>query len=220
MRNILLATTALLALSALPANATVTFESKLSGTGDNVIFDSFTAGSHTAVGKFNGQHTDIVNFTDLTNSSTFSGAQSGNDIKINGTNNLLITLFDANGHSIGTTTEVFSLSGTGDIHAFVQAVDKNGVAEPIQNFDLGELKKNAQNGFTFTASDGEVITSLRILETTPEGSITDFEHFRVDIAPIPTEVTAVPEPSTWAMMILGFFGIAGMAGRKQWKVFA
>ena len=34
-----------------------------------------------------------------------------------------------------------------------------------------------------------------------------------------TAVTAVPEPSTWAMMILGFVGIAGMAGRKQWKGF-
>lgn len=32
-------------------------------------------------------------------------------------------------------------------------------------------------------------------------------------------VAAVPEASTWAMMLLGFFGIAGMAGRKHWKGF-
>ncbi len=30
-----------------------------------------------------------------------------------------------------------------------------------------------------------------------------------------TEVTAVPEPSTWAMMILGFFGVGIMAYRRK-----
>jgi hypothetical protein len=40
------------------------------------------------------------------------------------------------------------------------------------------------------------------------GLVTDFE------------VSAVPEPSTWAMMILGFFGIGFMAYRKRKNGFA
>jgi hypothetical protein len=30
-----------------------------------------------------------------------------------------------------------------------------------------------------------------------------------------TEVAAVPEPSTWAMMILGFLGVGAMAYRRK-----
>jgi hypothetical protein len=33
----------------------------------------------------------------------------------------------------------------------------------------------------------------------------------------PNMVTDVPEPSTWAMMILGFFGIGFMAYRRKSK---
>ena len=37
--------------------------------------------------------------------------------------------------------------------------------------------------------------------------------FRVPAVPDP--VVAVPEPSTWAMMILGFFGVGFMAYRRR-----
>lgn len=36
----------------------------------------------------------------------------------------------------------------------------------------------------------------------------------LDINPV---VAVVPEPSTWAMMILGFAGIGFMAYRRKWK---
>ena len=35
------------------------------------------------------------------------------------------------------------------------------------------------------------------------------------LAPTPTLLTAVPEPSTWAMMILGFAGVGFMAYRRK-----
>ena len=34
----------------------------------------------------------------------------------------------------------------------------------------------------------------------------------------PQEVAAVPEPSTWAMMILGFLGLGFMAARRKGKI--
>jgi hypothetical protein len=39
--------------------------------------------------------------------------------------------------------------------------------------------------------------------------------FRVDAAATPPPVAAVPEPSTWAMMIMGFAGIGFMAYRRR-----
>jgi hypothetical protein len=42
-------------------------------------------------------------------------------------------------------------------------------------------------------------------------------NFTGTMTPITTEVGAVPEPSTWAMMILGFAGIGFMAYRRKFK---
>ena len=57
------------------------------------------------------------------------------------------------------------------------------------------------------------MTSLRILDV--GGTITDFEHYRIDVAlavPGPT-VGAVQEPATWAMLMIGF---AFMGWKKGW----
>jgi hypothetical protein len=209
VRKLLLATTALFALSALPAKADVVLDNHLSGTGDNVIFNSLSG--DLALALLNGKNDGVVNFRDLTGSTTFTAAANGNDIKISGSNNLFIQVFDAtDSFVLGTTTQVFSLKGTGDVQAFVQANDINGNPEAIQFFDLGNIKPNAQSGFTFTAINGEVMTSLRLLDIS--GNITEFEHYRIDVAPT---VAAVPEPATWAMMLLGFAGVGFMAYRRK-----
>jgi hypothetical protein len=209
MRKLILATTALITLAAAtPASATVTYESNLSGTGDNVTFNSLSG--NTALGSFNGQNQGIVEFRAL-DVSTFQAASNGNDIKINGTNNLQIEVFDqTDTFIVGTTTQVFSVTGDGNLFAFVRAVDQFGVEEPLIPFDLGALK-NGQNGFTFTASDGEVMTRLTLL--VQDGTLTNFEHYRIDLGVVPT--AAVPELSTWAMMIFGFFGVGFMAYRRN-----
>jgi hypothetical protein len=190
----------LLAMTAGSAMADVTLLNKLSGTGDNVVFDSLSG--NTAIGSFNGQHTGLVDFTDLSNNPNFVGAASGNDIKISNTSNLLIVVMDSTNTTVLPTTEqVFSLKGTGDVTAFVQATDG------LFTFDLGVIDPNAQSGFTLTAINGEVMTSLQLFDT--GGVITDYEHYRIDVA-----ASAVPEPATWALMLLGFVGIV-LAFRKR-----
>jgi hypothetical protein len=210
MRKLLLSVIALAAL-ATPASATVTFETKLSGTGDNVIFNSLSG--DVALGSLNGQHQGLVEFKAL-DVSTFNAASNGNDIKINGTNNLQIEVHDQlNSFVLGTTTQVFSVVGTGNLFAFVRAVDQFGNPEALQTFNLGDLGNgHSQNGFTFHATDGEIMTRLTLL--VQDGTLTEFEHYRIDVGVVPI-AQAVPEASTWAMMVLGFAGVGFMAMRKR-----
>jgi hypothetical protein len=210
MRNILFATTALVALVAVtPAKADVVLDTKLSGTGTNVVFNSVDIGGHTALGSLNDPNSqqNVVRFGALDFLPTFNAAQNGNDIKIVGTNDLDQGVRQ-NRYFLGWHHEqVFSLSGDGTVKLFVTAVDANGNAEALKTFTLDPLK-SGQNGFTLTAINGEVMTGLVIIDT--NGTITDFEHYRIDVAAIPL-APAVPEASTWAMMIAGFFGIGGVA---------
>jgi hypothetical protein len=196
----------------------------LGGTGNNVVFTS-VASSSLVLGRLNGQNNEVVRFFDRSGTQGFSGAQNGNDIKIVNTRDLDITVWDStNSILLGTTRDIFSLKGTGDVFFKVEAVDANGTAELFYftglagniaglgggGYDLGNGTQ--QNGFDFTTSRGEVITDIDIyLGAT--GMINDFEHFRIDAAPIPT--AAVPEPTTWAMMLIGFAGIGFMAMRRR-----
>jgi hypothetical protein len=202
LRTLLFSATALTLALALPVQADVVVKDNLSGTGDNVVFNSLSGDLATAL--LNGQHTGTVEFRDLTGSTTFTAAANGNDIKIEGSQNLFIQVFDTNHDLVGTTTQVFSVTGTGDLFAFVQANDANGNPEAIQAFDLTALfgaLKPGQNGFTFNAINGEVMTSLRLLDV--GGTITDFEHYRIDVAPL----AAVPIPAPILLFASGLFGL-------------
>jgi hypothetical protein len=55
-----------------------------------------------------------------------------------------------------------------------------------------------------------VINSLSLTDST---GVFSFEHNRIE-----TAVAAVPEPSTWAMMFLGFVGLAFAFKNKRRKV--
>jgi hypothetical protein len=204
--KLLLAASLLLAVS-IPAKADVVLQTKLSGTGDNVVFDSLNGS--TAIGSFNGQNQGLVDFTDLSGNANFVGAANGNDIKISNTSNLLVQVFANDGTTaLATATDVFSLKGTGDVTAFVTANEVGGGTK-LFTFDLGVIDPNAQSGFTLEAINGETIGQFRLADV--GGSIADFEHYRIDIAP----TAAVPEASTWAMMLLGFAGVGFMTYHRR-----
>jgi len=213
MRRLLLATTALIAFAAVPVKADVLLDTTgLGGTGNNVVFSSI-ASSSLVLGHLNGQNNEVVRFFDRSGSQGFSGSANGNDIKIVNTRDLDITVFDStNTIELGTTRDIFSLKGTGNVFFRVSAVTALGQAETFNfgGFDLGN--GNQQNGFDFSTTKGEVITDIDLFLGVT-GMINDFEHFRIDATPIPT--AAVPEASTWAMMILGFLGMGFVGMRKK-----
>ena len=84
MRRLLLTTTALLALSAVSARADVLLDTTgQGGTGNNVVFSGVDPNnSHQILGHLNGHNDQIVRFLDLSNTTGFSGAANGNDIKM------------------------------------------------------------------------------------------------------------------------------------------
>ena len=189
-----------------PARADVILLDKLSGTGNNVVLNSVSG--DLALAQLNGPNLEFVRFRDLTGSTTFDAQSTGNDIKLTGSNNIFIQVFDVTNQTLlGTTTEVFSLNGTGEAQVFVQAVDQFGNEEPIQFFSLGELTLTGANNFTLLATNGEVMTSVRITSL-GAGSITAFEHFRIDVAPVPQ---VVPGPAVGALLPTAMAGL-GLLG--------
>lgn len=199
-----LVTVAAFLASVAPAWADVIINNSLSGTGDNVVFDSFNSVTNVAVGSFNGQHTGLVDFSCLVGCNGFTGSANGNDIKIANTSDLKVQVFDSSGINVlNTATDVFSIKGTGTGTAFVTATESDGTTKLFQ-FGLGTFGNN-QSGFTLTAINGESINSFRVVDT--GGTITDFEHYRIDIA----QTAGVPGPLA-GTGIPGLVAAMGMLG--------
>lgn len=181
---------ALLALltSAVPAKADIILDTTgIGGTGNNVIFDT-VASSNLILGRLNGQNDEVVRFRDLSGNGAFSGAANGNDIKIVNTSDLDITVFNsANLTQLGVTRDIFSIKGDGTMFFRVIAQESDG---SFQTFNFGGFTLgNGQNGFDFRAVNGETIWDLDLLNI--GGTISDFEHFRIDVTPLPVPGPAI-----------------------------
>jgi len=209
MKRFLLATAAIAMFLPGLARADVILTDSLSGTGDNVVFDSVLG--NLVKGTFNGQHTGFVDFTDLSGNAGFTGAANGNDIKISDTSDMKVQVFNTDGTATGTTDQVFSLKGTGDVIASMFAVAADGTVEAAQIFDLGPISPNAQSGFTFKTINGEVMASMVLLDN--GGVISDYEHYRIDVAALP--VVGAPGP-TVASGLPGIVMVA-LGGLLWWR---
>jgi opacity protein-like surface antigen len=196
-----LAAAAMLVLAAGSAQADIILDTNgQGGTGNNVIFSS-VASSNLILGHLNGQNNEVVRFRDLSGNGAFTGAANGNDIKINNTSDLDITVFDSlNLTELGVTRDVFSITGTGTVLFHVTALESDGT---FKNFNFSDVLKNGQNGYDFQAINGERIWDMDL--AVAGGSITDFEHFRIDVAP----AAAVPGPIAGAG-IPGLIAACGM----------
>jgi hypothetical protein len=193
------------------ANATITWSTNQAlGQGQTVQLTNnqvITPGN-VLVGFTNQTNTQI-DFTSLQSVSTQAAGQA----LIFGTSVLLNNLtFYADNPLLGFGYLEFNLhyNGGGPSGGTATGVTLNGYDEThtafTTFFDLG----NGENFFSALASGGEIITSVSF--QTAGGGVTDFRQLRLDV--VDQNGTALPEPSTWAMMLFGF-GAAGIALRRS-----
>jgi hypothetical protein len=76
---------------------------------------------------------------------------------------------------------------------------------------LDQLMGNGDTHFGFAANGGDLITNVFFSADNPPGSIDILKQVRILRE---DDTTVVPEPSTWAMMLMGF-GLAGFAMRRR-----
>jgi len=210
MRRVLITALAAAATIALasPAEAAATLQlctsgaSCVSGT-TNVNLDSFNApGAGTVTGTV-GIGGPIVQF------------QSHGGSTLLETNTGAATIFTASGALLNQLTFTL-LSGSftaaefnllsGDPTSFDVVLTALGGGTATIHVD----NANGSNIFDIIAGAGESYTSASFSTTSPAG-FTTFKQLRLVLAP-----GGVPEPSTWAMMLLGFGGI-GFAMRRSRK---
>ena len=171
----------------------------------------------------NNTGTENVTFADQATSATIFGSTTGqtNNFTVTGTtassNLLLATLGEVQGSGANLTSATLSQSDGSTFTRLVFNIDaaSNGsvnilVDQPIfsdfqSNF---AVDANGFNFFTITAINGQAINSVTL---TGLFGATFSSISNVRFGPV---AAAVPEPGTWAMMLLGFAGI-GLATRRR-----
>jgi len=199
--------TALLLTGTTASNAEIVF-SQPTGLGNfdfNILFQGPNSnGIVTGFGNAPGQPT-LINFTSTDALSTSGSGQAAISPAPGGTLNNLS--FSAVGTGFSELLLNIRIPTGSDVDAAFNFVDQAGLHFQQTFADLG----NGNNFFLATALNGQVITSGS-LQTT--GPILDVEQVRVDLGGV---ASAIPETSTWAMILLGFAGVGLLAYRRKSK---
>jgi hypothetical protein len=189
------------------ANASLVLSSGNSGTTDqNVVFQNVTYATNSLTTDTNSNPANRVTFT---SNETLTGADSNGQARIsdaadNGFN--LLTWFMANS-SLGFATNVFNINDKSATLADITVVTNFGTT----TFSNKAISLNGNNFFTVESDGGEIIKSVSILAL--NGLFEDVRQER--LGDVQTISGAVPEASTWAMMLLGFAGVGFLAYRRR-----
>jgi hypothetical protein len=108
-----------------------------------------------------------------------------------------------------------STNGNGTV-TFMQITGTFNFGAPVGN----NVTVRHDDGFSFTSGGGSFSLPGETSAITNSFEVTGNQSFILDYvagngSPSILQVTAVPEASTWAMMILGFFGVGFMAYRRK-----
>ncbi|MEH2534032.1 hypothetical protein V1277_006673 [Bradyrhizobium sp. AZCC 1588] len=197
------------AVSISPAQADIVVVTGVNNQGtDNVLLN--TATNLSLVTGTVGPNDLVVNFTSTSGSGLLSANPSGQATVSGGTGNDPLTQLSFDLASGGTfTRSVFNINAAtdGSVLIHVEGINITGGSFT----DDFTVDANGQNFFTITSINGQLMTDVSL--TAINGAT--FEDVRqVRLGGFET-VGAVPEPSTWAMMILGFAGVGFLAYRRR-----
>lgn len=191
------------------ANASLVLSSGNGGTTDqNVIFQNVT-GNNT-ISLTTDTNSNPANRVTFESNEALTGTNSSGQARIsdtadNGFNTL--TWFMAN-NSLGFATNVFNINDLTATLADITVVTNFGTT----TFSNKAISLNGNNFFTLESGGGEIIKSVSILALNG-GLFDDVRQER--LGDVQTISGAVPEASTWAMMILGFAGVGFLAYRRR-----
>jgi hypothetical protein len=195
------------AVSFSPARADIFVDPAVNNLGtDNVLLN--TATDQPTVTGTVGPSNLLVNFT---STSGLLNAPSNGQARVSGgTGNDPLTQLSfelANNETF--TKAVFNINAASDgsVVIHVEGVNITGGFFQ-QNFTVDA---KGENFFTITSINGQLITDISL--TAINGATFD-DLRQVRLGGFET-VGAVPEPSTWAMMILGFAGVGFLAYRRR-----
>jgi hypothetical protein len=201
---------AALAIAVGTANADIVF-----GTGNNpaivdqnILFQNVTGNNTTSLTTdTNSNPATRVTFT--SNEALTGTASSGQarifDTAGNGFNQIGWQLQNGFGFT-GNVFNINDLSATGVIINVEDQLANTPTFSQTFNLNL-----NGENFFNIAAINGEKITSVNL--TAVGGLFQDIRQDRIGgVGPL---TAAVPESSTWAMLILGFAGIGFVAYRRR-----
>jgi PEP-CTERM motif len=191
-----------LAITSVPAKAT------------EVTFTGFTDGCFDCVSPAANPALSFVPFKGLSfGDSTFSKTTTGGSLVMNNSPSLFSNF--NNFGSFNLTSAGFTY--TGDTFSLLVSftVPSTTPAGELVTANLsGTVVNSSSTGITidfdntphaFTFSGGSGFLTVNDISLLAPGSS----------APVTGVITAVPEPSSWAMMILGFAGIGFMAYRRK-----
>jgi hypothetical protein len=224
MRKLLLATTALIAFTAAASAATVDFHLGSSHPGTLGFSQNFTVGAYTvtAYGFTNGtlgssSRTDLYGKTG-SGDETGLGIAAGTDHEISGSEVIIIDTRAA--RLAGATNFTFKMGSTtaGERWLVMGDHSDNGASVVVNATIAGDFGDfiNSQGGINQAVNEATYsLGTDRFFEFTRVHELHDGGD-NVLLSDI-TAVAAVPEPSTWAMMILGFVGVGFMAYRRKSK---
>ena len=218
MRKLLLATTALLALAAAPAKADTFLETSVSVIGaKSVVIDSpVTRNVSAGLIQLNGtggsfmdvfcvdvfdniQQPYLYNIATWTPGSTFQG---------------MANITAAQARQIAALAFLGSSNNSGPfLDAVLQlAIWQVEYGGAFATLGLDSTTQNSVNTAIFDTDAGNIFDradlTLHVMSDAPSDPSQAFVF---------ATVAAVPEPSTWAMMIIGFAGIVVTAARRKRK---
>jgi hypothetical protein len=202
---------ALTAGYAVPAAATIVIVPASSIQGDNVLFNNGAQSGTTVFGHT--QSGTIVEFAGTTFGGGTTISANGGQARLEGTATERLT--SLNWHLVGgnnfndlefnINTVLNGPNGGGATSVSFTLFDNDGDPFSFNNQSLG----NGANFFGFQGQGGETIASIFMTFNGGNG-VQDVRQVRLDEV-----AAAVPEPATWAMMLLGFAGVGFMAYRRR-----
>jgi hypothetical protein len=173
------------------------------GPHENVLFSNSVAVGNT-LSTFTNMGTGVT-FTGNEQLQSFGGGQA----RISGADgNITFLSWSLTNTTLGYTSGDFKVNPShtgGATSVTITATDQFNTI-----FTCSSCAIPSSGFFNVEASLGELITSITVQAN--GGQLDDIRQVRLEGV-----ASAVPEPSTWAMMILGFAGIGFMAYRRKSK---